>query len=299
MKKFLSLCILLVLIVFFIDTISGFALRYFQNQSTGGDTGRIKYVVHKVNQQVLVFGSSRAHYHYNPDIIADSLKMSCYDCGQNGMGEIYFYAVYKMLLQRYRPQMIIYDIYPPYDLLKNDNSRCLYNLRPYYDIRGVDSVFWDINGAERIKMLSNLYRYNSRLSDFLKEYHGEPKLDNKGFESLSGKLSADFRNKESHDSIYDGLKIYYLEKLIRLCKQHRTQLIFVASPRFEYQRDVVYKGFKAVCKKYHIPFINYYSHNYLSANYRYFANDDHLNNIGATEFSKLISHDIKVLLENR
>ena len=37
---------------------------------------------------VLIMGSSRAHHHYVPEIISDSLGLSCYNTGKDGNGII-------------------------------------------------------------------------------------------------------------------------------------------------------------------------------------------------------------------
>lgn len=292
MRRFIQKTILLFLFIFIIDSVLGSFLERFQKECTGGDSGRISYICEKDTSDILIFGSSRAHYHYNPDIISDSLNLSCFNCGQNGMGAIFFYGLLQLICEKHNPLIVIMDIYPPYDLEKNDNSRYLYLLRPYYGKQCIDSIFWNIDRNERFKMRSKLYSYNSRLFDMFKDYHKEPRLDLKGFHPLKNRPPHIERVIEKETYQYDTLKIKYIEKIATFCSKNNISLILTSSPRYGIETTKAFMPLLSIIKKYHIPFFNYYHRKGFADNPSLFANQDHLNEIGANVYSSSIAKDI-------
>ena len=141
MKKFVSKVIWFLIGLVVLDVLVGLGARYLVGHAKGGDTGLNNYICHEMKDECIVFGSSRGMHHYDPNIIADSLGMSCWNCSLDGNGIILMYGRYKMLSARYTPKMLIYDVQTSFDLLENDNHKYLRNLRYYYDEPGVDSIF--------------------------------------------------------------------------------------------------------------------------------------------------------------
>ena len=117
MKKFLIKTVLFFIIIAIIDVLSGKLFTCLVEHTKGGDNWRNNYICDGVNDDILIFGSSRALHHYNPVIISDSLNLSCYNCGQDGNGAILNEARYQLILQRHRPKVLIYDVIPGFDLL--------------------------------------------------------------------------------------------------------------------------------------------------------------------------------------
>lgn len=169
------------------DVVTGWLMSYMVDHAKGGDTSRHNYICSKSNDDILVLGSSRALRHYNAQLIGDSLGMSCHNCGESGNGIIYNYGQYQMVRQRYMPKIILYDICPPFDLLKDDNQKYLRWLKPYYDRPGISEIFESVDKNEKYKMISSLYRYNSLIFNIIPDYLRPMKSSGKkGFVPLSG-----------------------------------------------------------------------------------------------------------------
>ena len=166
MKKFLFKILLLSIIIFVTDKSIGCIFKFLQHHSKGGDTGTMEYIANNMNEDILIFGSSRAIHHYDPRIIADSLLESCYNCGRDGNGIIFSYGMYQLFKDRYTPKVIIYDIMDEYDLLKNDNEKYLDWLRYYYNKSEIDSIFITVNSNEKYKMISQMRRYNPKIRNY-------------------------------------------------------------------------------------------------------------------------------------
>ena len=209
MKKLIAKSTLFIVLVLIIDFFSGSIFTFLRLHSVGGDTNRNEYIANKLNDDIIIFGSSRAIHHYDPRIIEDSLDMTCYNCGNDGMGIILFYARYKQITERYIPKLILYDVTSGFDIQPGDNSKFLSWSRPYYDQPGVDSIFWKIDHLERIKMISNMYRYNSKILQMVADNLTPLRIDFKGYRPHTGIMKHEPRIEPTVSSkvTYDKIKI--------------------------------------------------------------------------------------------
>ena len=144
------------------DAFIGIALDRMIDEvpNNGNETGAAHFAIKKVADPVLIVGSSRAKYHYYPDIISDSLGMSVYNVGRGGYYLSYHCCLINMILDRYTPDILIWDF--SMDALFACGDDLVNKFRPYYwDYDEVREVIDEKEGnVSRIKNLSNAYRYN-------------------------------------------------------------------------------------------------------------------------------------------
>lgn len=298
MKKFICKVVLFFVGLFVIDFALGLGARFLISHAKGGDTGLNNFICHQMKNECLVFGSSRGMHHYDPHIIEDSLKLSCWNCAKDGNGIILMYGRYEMISARYTPKVLIFDVHSSYDLLEGDNHQYLGGLRYDYDEPSIDSIFWNVDKTEKYKMLLNGYRYNSQwlqlISDNLHPLHG----DDKGYRPVDQTMIYNSnKEKVKHESYhYDSLKLFYIEKLIKSCQAKGTKLIFTISPLFDTYDDGVYKPLKVLCAKYHVPLINHYCDKEFVTNPNLFYDPVHLNRTGATQYTKKIVREIRDII---
>ena len=162
MKKFIFKIIIIFTIVAIFDYFFGVVMGHVVNNINVGGQGRDNYICNVAEEDILVFGSSRAVHHYNSTILEDSLGMSCYNCGEEANGFILSYGRLLMALERHCPKVIIQDITAEFDLHKNDNHKYLGWLKTRYERAGVSEIFDAIDKTESYKMKSQMYRYNSK-----------------------------------------------------------------------------------------------------------------------------------------
>ena len=143
-----------------------------------------------MNEDVLIFGSSRAIHHYNPQIITDSLGLTCYNCGQDGNGIIFFYGLWQMIKEHHKPMIIIYNVCTGFDLYEGEsNQRYLGWLRADYDRPSIKSIFTAIEPTEENKMMSMLYRHNSKFMQVLTDYfHPIFGIEGNGYLPMKGEM---------------------------------------------------------------------------------------------------------------
>ena len=151
MKKYLLRITLFFIIVAFVDIAFGKVCDYLRDHTNGGFSGNIHYICEECRDDIIMMGSSRMRHHYVPQVFEDSLGMSCYNAGIDGNGIILSYGFLQMILQRYSPKLIIYDV-TGFDMYVDDNAKYLEMLRPYYDKSGISDIFCDVNPMERWKM---------------------------------------------------------------------------------------------------------------------------------------------------
>lgn len=299
MRRFLLKTILFFILLVVIDVIVGRALSYMVAHANGGDNGRNNYICNQTHEDVLVFGSSRAIHHYNPKVISASLGMSCYNCGQDGNGAILSYGRLQLILQRYSPKMVIYDVMPKYDLLKGeDNHRFLGWLRAYYDKPGIEEIFEDVDVTEKYKMMCQMYRYNTKfiqvISDFFHPVHNS---DYQGFRPLNKEM--DMMKVTSmgkgHKPIYDEVKIGYLERFMSLALANGVKVIVCVSPIYNGMDATELSPIVEYCKANDVLLMDYSNHPKYLHNNRYFCDGGHMNAIGANEFSKDLAKELKYM----
>jgi hypothetical protein len=288
MKKFLIKIIILFAIIVFLDNIFGIAMNYVVNHIQVGGQGRDNYICNMANEDILIFGSSRAVHHYNATMLEDSLGLSCYNCGDDGNGIILSYGRLTMAKERYQPKIIIQDVSTSFDLLKNDNHKYLGWLKARYERTGIPEIFYDIDKTERYKMLCQMYRYNTKFLQNLFVYFTSISADTgtKGFRPINAKFDPMKVSKGSKPKQFefDPLKISYINKFIDLSKG--SQLFFVVSPMWYGMDTAKVAPLKNICQQHSIPFLDFSNDpKYVHRN-EYFKDGTHLNARGADEFTK-------------
>lgn len=289
MKKFLLKTTLFFAIIAIIDVFSGKIFAYLIEHAKGGDNWRNNFICNSVKDDILIFGSSRAMHHYNPIIISDSLNLSCYNCGQDGNGVILNEARYQLILQRYKPKVLVYDVIQNFDLLVlGDNHKYFKWLKAYYDRPGIPDVFESVDSTEKYKMLSQMYRYNSNCLQIITDYI-HPIAD-KGINGYVPKniefdtMKVGKGGIEHQDQEFDSLKISYIKKMVD--ESIGTKIVFVVSPFWNGAATTVYQPVRDICKERNIPFLDFSNNPKYVHNNMYFYDGYHLNARGADEFTR-------------
>ena len=292
MKKYLIKIVLFFVAVAVIDVLFGVACQYMNDHSKGGGVRSRYYVCKESTEDVLVFGSSRAKHHYVPDVIEDSLSMTCYNTGEDGNGIIMCYGFLKMITQRYSPKLIIYDV-TGFDMHKDDNRKYLDLIKPYYYEPGIDSIFWTVNPKSRIMMLSNFYRFNTTCLRVVGNYIHPMSNYPKGYLALNKTMDYEPEIKAEKEVDIDSLKIYYFEKFIRLAKEHDIALICCVSPIYKASVDeATYEPIKQLCNKHNISFYYYAATSEITNNKSFFQDRKHLNDKGARLYTGILVSEI-------
>lgn len=292
--KFICKIALFILILIVLDFAFGQVFNYMVVHSKGGYIAHHNHIVDKTYEDILIFGSSRAAQHYNPEIISTALNMTCYNAGKDANGIVLFYGWWKIISQRYHPKLIIYDITKNFDLEKNDNHKYLGWLKELYDREPIPEIFEAVDKRECVKMLSKTYRYNSKFQQITADFfHPIYKVNGNGFLPLEGVLDSmkTVKNKSENGILFDSLKINYLTKFIQEIGE--SQIVFVHSPIWYGLDSAWLEPIKKLCTKNNIPFFDYSTDPEFVHNNDLFRDGMHLNAKGADVFTVKFVSDLK------
>lgn len=260
------------------------------------------FVVEKVYSDVVIIGSSKASHHYIPQILSDSLGMTVYNCGQDGCFFLYQNCIINMLLDRYNPKLIIWDIQPS-SFVGGGRAEEYQNIRylsPYYSKNKWAKSYIDSESSKMpIKMQSRMFAYNSKVLNYLfplvaagaKTDYGYIPLPKDGY-NYPQKLT------QGYDSLKSNKNEYYLHLLsdtLKRCKEQGVEIRLFASPEYTYA-STPYKtavnDISDVTNNYSIVF--YDNHSFAGNDSTFFKDVNHLNDKGATIYTSLIIESLNL-----
>ena len=286
-------------IFFVIDRLAGMALNYVSTHPRGGMTAHRNYITDHTNEDILVFGSSKARYGYNPQIVTDSTGLTCFNCGEDGSGIILFYAWWKIISHRYHPKVLIYDVHPQYDTLEGDNYECLWRLRRFYGRDDIRPLFDSVEPREKWKMLSMMYRYNSTFTELAADFiHPVNSSTPNGYVPRTGRINPNRpMEKPWYDGValtFDSLRLACLEKLAN--EMGPTHLVFVSTPVYFGMNPDTYNPIRELCTKHDLLFLDYVNDPDFLMKPDFFNDRNHLSSTGADAFTRRLIKDLRPTL---
>ncbi len=293
-RFFVNLCIFL-LGIFILDRAIGYTCAKMFDKVEAGDFGGSINGLIRNESELVIFGSSRAAHQYDVAIFEDSLKMRTYNAGNSAVNSIYHYAVLKMLLKHYTPQVIIFDFTNlAIDQRKRDPYKYIKNLNPHYADKDVFRIISETSWFEKYFFTSKIYPYNSIMPAIAK-YYLHPESRNKGYYYLTETYNKKEIGRNIEKFAANPIKEEYLLRFIKLAKEHNIKLFFCSSPRFLYGKY----GMSDKVKNENIVWIDYDIATHPEYyNHLLFHDEDHLNKQGAEIFSRDLAAKLKKLLND-
>ncbi|MFI3240216.1 MAG: hypothetical protein R3Y22_06480 [Bacteroidales bacterium] len=304
MKKNIFHIFLFIILLIISDNICGYCLdtinQYaFEKNPTAN---KIPYSFEKVNSDIVIVGSSRASHHYIPSMITDSLNLSAYNCGFDGMFLLYQTCNIDALLKRYKPKMIIWDISSPAILNTSKDeieiNRITNRLGNYYNQNQyTDSILQSASKLEWIKLECSLYRYNSYIIQLAGKLIA-PKVNKQlGYIPLSDTGYNFSKIKKTHiNDTFSNERANLFINTINKCIDNDVKIIIIFSPALletNYRETNSYKKIIEICDKKNITILDYYHNYYFMNDASLFKDHVHLNNKGATIFTNEIIKELK------
>ncbi len=282
--------------ILLVDIVAGLFYRYKFDSISYSFYGNINNSL-KSNSEVLILGSSRALHHYKPTVVTDSLKLTCYNSGTGGYGLFLNYAVLSERIETKKsPKVVILDLAPNTMIIGQNSYSKLDKLLPYYKkSESFKEIILLNDEFSKLKLVSNLYIYNSTLYDFIKNDLGESETGN-GYSPINQQLDAEKLTPfflESND-YFDENKMAILQKIITLCQKNNIKLFGVVSPtyiKFDKENRIIDK-IDSIFNESNTDFFDYSNFSNIYGKPKYFKDQLHMNNLGAEIFSKELMHKI-------
>ena len=296
LKLFYKLIILFV-IFFFLDFIFGIVLGIIRDKSPDGRYYKVQYSLEKGNEDIVIFGASRAEVDLVPYIFEDSLKLTCWNAGRGNQTLPFWICMQQGILNRYTPKIAIVDIPAEY-LSKELVFEPAGLLRPFYsDHKEIRPILNKISFFERYFIYSNLYAYNSSFYYLLRPYllKGlDGKREDKGWKPLSGQMfnsASDQITLNSNNSLNKETLQLFNEFVSNFTKKG-CKVFFVISPKFS-ENIVSTSTIEYLKTMRDITLVNYDHNKLFTEDYHYYRDPDHLNTEGAIKFTKIIAGKIR------
>lgn len=294
MKKFIIRLLIYFLLLILSDIALGGVYKLF-DLTKGGQIHKVHTIMTEISPEMLILGSSRASHHYDPRIIGDSLGISVFNAGCDGQGTTIAYGFLKGVSQRSYPKYIVCEITPGFDLYDQNGSFTLNMLNPYINYNEIRNLILDFDDNERLKLISNSYRLNSILLRLIPTIILDKEQYKNGYQPLSGNI---MNNSSAKDNKYLNLKKIdlkekYLRKLIEDASSHNCKIVFTISPKYHGGDSIFYKEELDIIREYKIPIVNRLNDSDIIFNQEFFQDATHMNNIGATKYTKSIITDLR------
>lgn len=289
MKKFLSYVCVTLLAVAVIDVLYGFAMELLSGNRYVTSIDHIR----EAHEDIAIIGSSRANHHYDPQLLADSLHLTAYNYGIEGLNIFADKAVLDMLVGQteQKPQMVIIDLSES-DIcdVPGWNADQLSLLYPYDDIPAVDSVLADVIDPREYFFVrySKLYRHNSNIVDYLKPKRAKGQRLGNGFTPLEGHWTGE-PSESATDYAVSPQKLDYLERCIRLCADNDVLFVLSTSPSYSRlpKRNWI-MAIEKVAHEHHLTYLYHEQDDEFLAHPEWFNEPYHLNAEGAAVFTRKI-----------
>ena len=297
-KKLLILIVILIIS----DFIAGKALSYLYFKQSSGTKFRTTYTLDSTNAEVLILGSSRASHHYDTQLLSDSLGLSVYNAGRDGTNIIYSNAIIRSVLKRYHPKLVILDINSSefYNVPTRDEN--LVSLLPYYSLHPeLETFIKSRSELEYIKLLSQVYPFNSTVVSSLSGLRRKSEIDINGYLPIEGNLeSDDFDTLDFNKFIYsNNLNKNFLD-IIHACKESNVRLLIVQSPRYDkYLNDKCELELASISQKNQVVYSSYINDSTFVYNKDLFKDQSHLNSKGAILFTNSLLKQLRPLINQK
>jgi len=265
-----------------------------------------------IDVDIAIYGSSRAWIHISPEILKDSLNLTAYNFGIDGLNFSFQYFRHKQYLKYNKvPKYIIFSA----DIFTFESEEGFYNHE-----QALPYMLFNMDYCQNRKTLKvfntcdfflPLKRYSGQTWEIARAFvvglgleSGPPKRNN-GYMAIDrvwgDELEVALKTKGEINVKSDSKLISLFDKFLIECSKMGIKVIMIYSPeyiegrKFVKNRDEIIELYSKVAARHNIVFIDY-SADSICYNRDYFYNSTHLNATGSELFSKKLAEDLKPII---
>ncbi len=271
----------------------------FDHQKTG-ELYKRTYLLNS-KDELLIFGSSSANHHYIPSIFSDSLKMSCFNAGDDGQSIFYHDAMLAGLLSKHHPKVIILGLEES-DYVKTEieySKDRLFVLLPYCRKEpALKSTVLSVDEWGKIKFLSTIYPNNSQLFTIFSGFLGlNRKITDGGYVPLYNEMQKELGHEPDVPMEADTAKVKSLESFLKKAAAVNCRVFAVISPKYVIRANPdLYFQVRPLLDKYKVRMFYHEQDSLFLADRSLFSDSVHMNDKGARIFSSMVAHEIRQAL---
>jgi len=297
MKRIIFI-VLVCLIILFSDLIIGAVSKGFILKSPDvgvNQTNSVQALFHR-KSDVLILGPSTANHHYDTRVIKDSLGMSVYNAGYDGQNIRYSAMVFYSYLKRCTPKLIILDVGS--SVMNSSWNTNLSDMNCFYGIsEPVDSIIEDLTSPiDKLKLKSNIYRYNNSWQWLLYAYSKKSQNDLDGYRPMPVNKETNFKTIYVNRTSFkvDSINLKYLNGIVNTCHDKGIKLVIGLSPSLRVaKKSELREWLYTYCKANNVQLLDYYYDERFIKHAELYYDIDHLNSEGAIIYTKDFLSKIK------
>lgn len=301
MKKVIIYIIGTVLCLIMADIIFGICSKYYiKNYQLIGRYRPLDRLIKEVDTDIICIGNSAILNSVNPEIIEDSLSMTCYNGGTTGQGVFFFETIIDCILQRHTPKMFVVGLRP--EEIGGNIGEGIYDvLKPYYGIGyiSIDDHFNKASGFDRFLLHSNLLRYNTIwMRVLLYMLFDDTTYSENGFMPMNKPTQYPQLKLIETSEAPVKAKLECIERIIKKCQARNIDIVICYPPTlnsFKQKELPCIKAMKDLCHRYKTPCLIDYNNKYFQNHPELFYDTGHVNKLGADMYTKKLSSDLSPL----
>ena len=239
----------------------------------------------KIDNQIVIFGSSRANHHYDTPYLSDSIGIKSFNAGEDGRGLTYQLPLIKNYLEKNTPKIIVLEVFGTLSGDWNDRLSLLY---PYVDdYPYIIEVASKMDSNNKYYLKSKLFQNNSNLIPRIKNYiRPFQSSASNGFDPLPIEPRNSFLTiKEDSDPVKENIiEKEVLKEILSICKDKNITVVGVISPFYNSGNRQITSD--SLFREYGYHFIDNSRFRLNTSPENYFKDESHMNEYGAREYTK-------------
>jgi len=294
-NQYLKSFSIFLLTLILLDLSAGVLLNKLYSTSKSGVAFQENYIFTKTNEDVLIFGSSRASFHYKSDYLSNMLGMSVYNAGREGFGIYFHHALLLATLNRYKPKLVILDLdfRDIFDRGGSFSTNVFYEIAPFYNKYSPDfNDFIARNWYDPILFQSNLFKYNKKFFNIITSNIVNDNDFQNGYRPLKGNWDGKEKKLKDDNFELSNDLILTIESFIGILKENNVDLVVSISPTKKNIDPRFYEFLENLKNKHHVKILDYSRSIDFKDKKELFYDAEHLNENGAKLFTELFSKNI-------
>lgn len=302
MKKVFIYITCIVTILFLVDELLGICSRYYiKNHQLTGRYRSLDRLIKEVDADIILIGNSAILNSVDPQIVEDSLSMTCYNGGIVGQGIDFSETIIDCILQRHTPKIFVLGLRPEEMGAKIGDG--IYDvLKPYYAIgyKSIDDHFNKTDGFEHLLLQSNLIRYNSIwVRVLLYMLFDNIKNQENGFMPKDIPASLPMLKHIGKYETPVEHKMQCVKRIIQKCQAKGIKLVLCFPPTLlSFEKDPIpcVMAVHDLCSRHNIPCFMDYNDKGFQLHPELYYDEEHVNKNGAAIYSERLSSRIKTTI---
>ncbi len=249
---------------------------------------KIYHSIFNKKADIIILGGSEASHGYNSFLIENRLHLTTYNAGSDGHDLAYDDIVLQSMCERQTPKIVILDMFYAFmdgSLNQNPHVYCYYGLSDQVTKQAQS----DLSCIEIIKLNLNMYRLNSTIPWLFRSL-SYPRDEQQGFSKLEG-VYIENKYEIHNDFNLDSIELKHLDAIVEFCHKKNIHLYVFISPSFKINPKFN-QWLKEYCILNDVHFKDY-SFDSRFRNNKLFRDKEHLNYMGAQQYTNLIIKEIK------